>query len=500
MAKEKKEPKGAAEAVVSRATLADGFKSASVKLGESGRTLAATSEVAQFRKRLIHTGRIEVDMNVRIPFDSVLQTLGEPGAGKTLMSFIIGGAAQRTCRHCFTPIITFIDDFGGKPPVTTCQCGKNDGMSLAIFDLENIFDPVWAQTWGVKTNNFDTPGLEHLKEVAPGVSVSPDAKFALVRVQSLDHVSVILKELLSMGAADMSIVDSLAAAQTREASDGKDQPGSNARAAAKIMSAIHSGRSACWIKHNFSPTVLLINQYRMRIGGISPMADPRTAAAGMAVKYAAVQTYKLNTKYTTDTGDFKGLKFIGDTKLSVDKDKISGSSGDAAKFRSYLKPTSVSRVEYKAGDCDEGSKLWDVIKELGEGGLGDKRWYAKSKKGHVILGREFTTVKDIVSFLNRPDIVFMLRLPIFALRFDALQRRHLRAESYNYSPFKTDPIMDLINEATQSIGANSQSGAPRTTVGAPAEAGESLTRESARALNADDPFDDDGGESTAVDE
>jgi RecA/RadA recombinase len=482
-----------------RATLADGFKSASIKLGESGRTLAATSEVAQFRKRLIHTGRIEIDMNARIPFDSVLQILGEASAGKTLLSFIVGGAAQRTCRHCFTPIITFIDDFGGKPSVTTCQCGKNDGMSLAIFDLENIFDPVWAQTWGVKTNSFDSPDLSHLKEVAPGVSISADAKFALVRVQTLDHVSVVLKELLSMGAADMSIIDSLAATQTKEASDGKDQPGSQARAAAKIMAAIHSGRSACWIKHNFSPTVMMINQYRMRIGGISPMADPRAAAAGMAVKYAAVQTYKLHTKYTTDTGDFKGLKFIGDTELSVDKDKITGSSGDSARFRSYLKPTAVSRVEYKAGDSDEGSKLWDVIKELGEGGLGDKRWYAKSKKGHVILGREFTTVKDIVSFLNRPDIVFQLRLPIFALRFDKLQRRHLKVESYNYSPFKTDPLMDLINEATQQIGANAVEGGSKPAIPAPAEPDSEPAGESTGGFGIGDPFDS-GTEPDAVDE
>lgn len=485
MAKHKEDKQ---EESADRGTLADALKSAAVKLGESGRTLAATSEIAQFRKRLIHTGRLEVDMKVRIPFESVLQVVGEPGMGKTQLSFILGGAAQRTCRQCFTPIITFYDDFKDREPVTTCQCGKADRMTLALFDLENVFDPLWAQVWGVQTSDFHKKP-ESFIEVAKGVQVSPDAKFVLARVPTLDHVNIVVKELLSNGAADMTIIDSIVAQQTREDADGKAQPGSKARAIAKIMDAVYSGRSACWMKHNFSPTVVMINQYRTKIGGLSPMADPRMAGGGFSVRYAAMQTYKMMTKYSGADGTYGGLQHIGETELSVYKDKITASQGDSAKYKSYLKPVSVSRVEYQPGDSDEGSKLWDIIKEMGEGGLGDKRWYHKSKKGHVILGREFTAVKDIVTFLNRPDIGYMLRLPIFALRFEPLQRQHLRAEMYTYSPFKDDPIMELINEATQRVGAlvTVESGA-----GNPApEKPEAAAARPRTGLSIDDPFDND---------
>ena len=444
--------------VKGRPSLADSLSVASAILSKTGKGgLRATSELLEFQKKLMFTGLLELDLNLKPGFQSVYQILGDPSAGKTLLSLILTGAAQRTCRDCYTPIIPFINDFTGET-ITKCMCGNNNGMTVAFFDLENSFDPSWAETWGVNTGGYSKDSDNAtFDEPIKGVKVAPDAKFAVIRMTTIDQMIVIAQELLGTGAVDFAVVDSLAAPLTQEMTDGKDQPGTRARAVGKLMTAINSSMSRCWIDHKIAPTVVLLNQYRMRIGGISPMQDPRTSAGGEALKYTAMQSIHLHGKYFGEDGTYKGVRHFGDFSLKAKKDKFGDSAGGEANYRLYLKNTMKSRINYQAGESDEGGRLWNFIREMGET-YSDPRWYSKDSKGITVLGRRFTAAKDVQVFLSRPDIGYLMRLPLFSLKFSAQMRRHLSTSMYAYTPFTDDPIMELINEATQRIGQNAIEG------------------------------------------
>jgi RecA/RadA recombinase len=434
-----------------RQSLTDALTQAQIALKADGGALRATADVAEFNKKLIYTGLLEIDLICRLGFQSHIQLLGNESTGKTLLCIILARSAQRTCRQCYTPIIEFVNDRTGEVK-TTCRCGKNDGMVVVWFDFAREFDSAWATAWGMLLGD---PDIDKYTEVIPGVKLAPNSKFVIVRLENLDQTSTVVQHLMSDGAADFVVIDDLMSLASRESMEGKKQPGTKARAVSNLVSAINSAAAACWVKHRTSPTIAFPNQYRNKIGmSGGPMADPREAAGGFAGKYFTFQTLHLNTAYAAEGGGFKGEKAYGDTTAKVKKDKFSGSSGAEAHYRVYLKPTSVNRVDYITGDTDEGSRLWDIVAELGEGGLGDKRWFYKDNKGYHVLGRTFTSAKDIKIFLSRPDIGFMLRLPIFALRLSPEMRKHLNVDMFNYCPWKDEPILELINEAAQRIGTN----------------------------------------------
>lgn len=455
MAKKANEPSKSGD----KQTLSDALVQAQVALQKGGGELRATADIAEFSKRLIYTRSIELDLITKIGFQGRVQLLGEPSMGKTLLGLRLMAASQQTCRICYTPILQFINDRTGEA-VTTCRCGVCDNMVGVLFDLELDFDHAWAQTWGVQLGSTNPADY---KEIFPGVKMAPNSKFMVVRLQSLDQLTTVAQHLISNGAADFLMVDSLTSLSSRESIDGKSQPGTKARAVNQLMSAINSGAAACWIKHRSCPTVVFINQYRNKIGG-SPMADPRTASGGYAPAYMSFQNLHITASYSDESGGFKGEKAWGDVTVKSKKDKFGGSVGAEASYRVYLKPVDVNRVRYNPGDTNEGAQLWSLISELGS--TGDKRWCYKDSKGYHVLGRTFKTAKDIQAFLSRPDIGYLLRLPIYALRFPRAMRKHLNREQFDYTPFRDDPILELIDEATERIGKAVLEDVPRADSGA----------------------------------
>lgn len=448
MVKKPKEEKTDDSGVLEKQGLGDALVAASIAVQKQGGELRATADAKEFNKKLLYTGLLEVDLNLRIGLQSKSMLLGEPSAGKSLFMYMMIAAIQRTCRACQTPIIPFINDRTGESR-TTCRCGKNDGMVAVLIDAEGDFDPLWAQAWGVQLGTGGEDVASY-REIVPGVRVSPNAKFVIVRLDNIDQMAPVVRQLVSKGAVDFVGIDGVISLETKEYSEGKNQPGSKARAISQLVSAINSGSGSCWIRYKTAPTIIISNQYRNRIGGISPMADPRQAGGGYSLAHLAFQTLHIRTAYSDDTGGFKGVNAEGEVTIKSKKDKFSGSTGAESKHRIYLQKMSVKRVEYNTGDTDEGAKLWNIISEIGS--TGDRRWFYKDTKGYHVLGRTFTTAKDIQIFLARPDIGFQLRLPIFCLKLNPVLRNHLDIEHYNYNPFKDEPILELINEAKNVLG------------------------------------------------
>ncbi len=411
--------------------------------------MSAHSEALAFRKHIFQTGLFEVDVNLRPVHGSKIQLLGAPHKGKSLLTYIMMGSAAKTCRQCLTPIIDFVHDWTGEV-ATTCQCGKNDPMRILLVDSENSLDPAWANVWGVPIDpNFDPETETGAKQILENVYMTPDSKFVTIRGADGEAAKLICERMIQQGSIDLLVVDSIAQLMPRSRRDGKQMIGDHAKVITQFVSGIVAAQGEAANADGVAPTILMVNQERVDIGGFSSYGTPMKGTGGEGLKFNNSQTWKLTTKHErSEDGNL-----FGDSTLRATKDKESGSTHSSANYRTYLRPVRKSSVDYFPGDTDEGGKILTFLKSLGET---DTRWYEKKKNKYVIFGREFTKVADIQQFLSRRDVGHLLRLPIYAQKFPPTLRQHLGAENYDYTPFRDDPILEMYDEARRSIGGHVQ--------------------------------------------
>jgi len=414
----------------------------------------ATQGVEEFQRRLIYTGMVELDLNVRMAFGSRIQIIGAEHVGKSLLSYILCGAAQRTCRLCLTPIIPWHNDLGDGCTVTTCGCGANDPCTVLYIDAEGDFDPLWAQAWGFRISNASSMSnlLGDYEEVEDGLRISPDSKVALARITSIDQLEVVIGHLIKNGAADVVVLDSIALSATDEDLAGRHQPGSKARVLSRFYTKLISAQVHAWITDNFMPVFIQTNQWRDNIqSGPMQRGPAQVAAGGKALRYAMMQNLELRTRYNPWDGGFREPVAIAEMNFAMKKDKAAGGSTNAvAQARLFLKEHTFDRIPYTAGETDEGPRLLELLQAMATGAWGlppDDRWFKKTSRGYDILGRTFARIGDIKTFLSRPDIGYRLRYPLFAASLPQTFRGHIEASAYLYSPFQDDPIHDMINEA-----------------------------------------------------
>lgn len=434
--------------------LADGVREAvkQASVVKNGGALAAFSDAVSFRKSVFQTGLFEVDVNLRPMFGSRIQLLGEAHKGKSLLSYIMMGAAHRTCRQCLTPIIDFVNDWTGEV-ATTCKCGACDSMRVLLLDSENSFDPAWANVWGVNVDpNFDENDRSQAEEIMENVYLTPDSTFVLIRGADSDQARIIVENMVRSGSVDLVVVDSLANLVPHSRREGNMMIGDHAKAISQFVTGVVGAQGEAANLDGVAPTLLMINQYRVKIGGFSPSGNPVQAAGGKALEYNNSISWDLRTKYNDGKFDPKDPVYrFGDSVLTAKKDKESGATGSKAAYRFYTNPLTYKGVDYDAGHTDEGSKIFSFLKELGKL---DSRWFEKKGNKYVIFGREFQRVSDIAHFLGRRDVGHLLRFPIYAQKYPLTLRQHLRPENYNYSPFGDDPILEMYEEAEKSTGRN----------------------------------------------
>ena len=384
-------------------------------------------------------------------FGSRIQILGSPHAGKSLLTYLMMGSANKTCRHCVTPIIQFINDWTGETE-TTCFCGKNDPMKVVLFDTENCFDPSWASTWGVRA---DLDFQQELEDKTQNIVVTDDAALTVIRTSTAEQVQRLAETIIRDGSADMIAIDSLAALQPGSRRAGKSMIGDQSKAVTHLTIAIIAAQGEAMSRDGLAPTIIMPNQERVKIGGFASHGTPMQAAGGEALKFNNTVTWKLRTKYNGSiTNGHKISNRFGDVTVVSKKDKESGGTGSEANYRVYVGEHSIRNLEYGPGDTDESGRIFKIIKELG---AIDERWYHKKGAKIIVLGREFTTAQAVNEFLMRPDIVYMLRYPLYALKFPEHLRRHLDCDRFAYTPFKDDPILELYEEADLETGRNVQS-------------------------------------------
>lgn len=420
---------------------------------EDPRWVMSRDQLEHFAPARISSGLIDVDLVFRPAFGKRIQLIGERSVGKTVLTYILGGAAQRTCRHCWMPIIPWLNEKTGEIK-DMCMCRANEPMVVVHVDVEDCFDPKWAMRWRV---DLDTTPIEQAGSVTYK-NRSETFWVVVPRVgnEALDFVD----EMIRSGAADFVIIDSIALTAPAETLYAKDKEGKTtkvgiglermsprARLLAQGITKLVNAMINAKLDYGARPTLLMTNQYYLGPTR-NPKMDPRHPVGGKRVGYATDMEMTISAKQhagTTQGGIEKVIQYL-DVTFNVTKGKAAGPSGGVGHYRLYTDDVVTGRSVRRAGDTDEPERLVSYLQQLG--------LFDKGKSSFMCLGREFKRISDMRSFLSRPDIQYLARYPILSALVPATALDYLEEKFYAYSPFDRDPLLDLVKKSSVKVPAD----------------------------------------------
>ena len=221
-------------------------------------------DVRKINVDAISTGSISIDLALGVggmPRGRVIEVYGPESGGKTTLAL-----------H------------------TVAEAQKKGGLA-AFIDAEHALDPDYSRKIGVKINDL--------------LISQPDSG-----EQALD----ILESLVSSGAVDVIVIDSVAALTPRaeiEGEMGDQQIGLQARLMSKALRKLTS------IAAKTSTTIIFTNQTRMKIGLV--FGNPETTPGGKALKFYSSVRIELRRAAQIKLGD----KIIGNrVKAKIVKNKV----------------------------------------------------------------------------------------------------------------------------------------------------------------------------------
>lgn len=425
----------------------------------------------------IFTGLLDIDITGCASVGRRVQVIGQPNYGKSMLLYIIGGAAQRTCRLCYTPIIPWIDDWSvyQKDPKewekrmatldfdtkVSCLCGENDPMRVMLVDTEDCYDRYWSSLWGLQAHTVDTLSLEidpeDVEDEYEDVDGDTDGirhTLFLCKPESSTYFESITLPMIASGAIDVILVDSLAQIAVQEDLDGFQKIGAKARFLKRQLTLILSKQMEARTNFGTRPTFMATN-HLMSGPVANPKMNPYKDSGGMAWGYTKdIDINIVSSKSNATIEDGHKVKTVmRDVKFGVKKSKINpGGRGGA--YRLFLDDYQKSaNISYRAGETNEPEMLLSALKDLDDPRLYRVEMRGKTKTGYFLLGRVFKRVKDMVTFLKRRDVQFQLRPLIMAGINDVsvTEKMHIRTEEYTYNPFD-DYIKDQIHEREQQLG------------------------------------------------
>ena len=266
----------------------------------------------------------------------------------------------------------------GKSTLAQRICGRMQRLlpdQFAIYvDVEGTYDPIWSSAHGVDQERM--------------ILVQPHTG-----EQALDAAL----EFLSKNDCAVVVVDSLAALtpyKEAEASTEDNFPGLQARligkATRQLCSKIQEER-----KQGHFPTLLLLNQWRMKIGVFR--GDPRVLPGGQSQHYAAFTKIEMLNKETMgkdehniDTVDFNEHTF----KIIKSKAGTALRSGEFTMIRNPANPMGQ-------GFIDDGRTVATWAKKLDMVSGGGTRWQIA---GHDDLA--FKNLQGIVDWFYANPVEF----------------------------------------------------------------------------------------------
>lgn len=314
----------------------DLMKSINKRYGENCFVQASQSEKLNVRRR-IETGIMSFDLALGggIPMGTIITLKGEFSSGKSALAHRIGASFQRTCRNCGNPMVIWneIIQDGGK---VTC-CEEPEPMRVVWFDAEGSYQNGWAERLGMDAENTYVIRTEFAE-------------------QGIDIADAVIRS----GECDLLVVDSVAALTPSveiEESSEKWQVGVQARLMNKAMRKWVSAQNAVGMSKVVPPTILLINQIRMKIGVM--YGNPETSPGGKGLDFAASVICKVKRKGFVE--DKSGSAPFGqDMEVVVQKNKTAPPNRSCL-FSLYFREKGM----YNAGASNFAEQLISIAEYWG---------------------------------------------------------------------------------------------------------------------------------------
>jgi RecA/RadA recombinase len=412
--------------------------------------LVGSEDFDVFSMNRIYTSIFEVDFVMKLAFGKRICISGDESVGKTVLCHIIAGAAQRTCRHCFLPIINWTNEETGEIKAA-CKCGKCQPMVVLHLDVEDSFDPPWARRWGVRVEDkkIKRQGFEIMK--------SKDESFWVCLPSDGNFAFDFAVDAIKCNAVDVVIFDSLAMLMPRESTEtgtGEGRISPLARLASDGLRRIVNAQIIARQSFNARATTIWTNQFYQGPTK-NPRQNPNRLSAGLKAKYTADYEMRITSaRYDMDArksrvGHDRSARYV-DVTFQGRKSKGGGPPLGEGQFRLYLDTTKTRHDFMHAGQTDDYDRLFAYLHDLGH--------YKQEKGSHVLMGRKFSRVSDMKQFLMRDDIAYLSRYLIFREMLQTSAKDHLRLEHYNYSPWGLDPYVEQIEEADSTSVDESESG------------------------------------------
>lgn len=241
-----------------------------------------------------------------------------------------------------------------------CDCGACEPMIVTWVDFEKSFDPVWAAQTGMV--------VEDLQYFKPQYGE-----------QALDGVL----ELLGQGATDVVVIDSIAGVTSYKEMENSLHDAHMALTARLMASFFRKWDLYCTkslLDHGVTPTLVLINQVRHKIGALG---NPDTAFGGNAQWFYSSTTLKFAASKTDVDQRAVGAKSrkehlsrVNKTMCSVQAVKNKTSSRQRAMSTFTIASSPQGRLQ--AGEVIDQAYIWDTLRKIGlleEYGRGKNKGY-----------------------------------------------------------------------------------------------------------------------------
>ena len=281
------------------------LKSASMKALAKKHPTApvATTTAASLRVPRFRTGIIGLDLAFRggLPAGIVHHWFGNKASGKTTALLLVIAAMQHTCAACYRALAL--------PGQTPC-CDRPRPPVCAFVNVESPIDGEWAKDLGV---DFASLLYSHCATAEQGI----DSMDALLSSEEVDFLA-----FDSIGA----MIPTSELNKTAEEVDVGTVP----RMVHRFTRKMTSGLNTQGQKYNRRPTVVLLNQTRMKVGVM--FGNPETTSGGMGPGFHAGAELRFSpAKVQRD--DKTNQNLYVEISPTVNKSKYTNTTGTAFSFR-----------------------------------------------------------------------------------------------------------------------------------------------------------------------
>lgn len=382
---------------------------ANKKYGAGTIGLASTAKAADVTR--METGVFALDsaMGGGIPLGRLTGFFGDKSSGKSSMALRIAGSARQYCRkHWVRCVETEKKVFvclccgvRGSEEGSQCPDCKQRGVESKLVDIgeRELSCPVCKKYLPFKVIWMDCEGtFENKWAAANGVNCRD---VYLIRTEYAEQAIDLADSMLRTGDCDLLVIDTVAhlvpTTEIEETSE-KWQMGLQARLVNKMLRKLVSAINEAGVAEARRPTILLLNQIRVKLGVM--FGDPTTRPGGKGQEFDTSMDVKMWAgKYEQDE--------VGNTNsvllnFRVVKNKVSAPQQEG-NFRFWLRDAAGR----KAGSVDELGVV--VGYALTKGLLG------KSPK-YELDGKTFKNQDELVNYIvSTPNMFETLRNKLLSM-------------------------------------------------------------------------------------